>query len=456
MNNFSDFLLESYNTTDKLTIEELNNYIEKTSKLLPSIVKDALYLIRRYIILDVNLINEILSASKSGLKNIAKKCNITESDMEELWKVLKNLKSNVKLLPHFQSPNERADFIKGKLTVDDMVVDLSTQQGRNDAAKMYMPLIHKIVNQYVGKSKLSRQELISAALVGFTQAMNQWDQTKGSTFKSYASYRVKQQILNDIDKLSHTMGKTNWYSREKYGTAMLDAVSIDGMIGMDDNGDFKQDRLSALGIDDKDMSIDRDEMKQMKQIQELIEKKFKQRDVDIFYRYFGLAGYKREKSKDIAKSYGMSEGNIRNAVINKIISYLRNDRNAMGIISNLRDLYNESLMLELIGCDADYIVEFLSNDDVYILLEELNRWENREVFNRTLEKSLENINNEKEIIYILKGDFEYLDSHLKKDKKLIVAFLNNMYPTENMSRKTDVSLLEYMSELQMYYQKYNR
>lgn len=456
MNNFSDFLLESYNTTDKLTIEELNNYIEKTSKLLPSIVKDALYLIRRYIILDVNLINEILSASKSGLKNIAKKCNITESDMEELWKVLKNLKSNVKLLPHFQSPNERADFIKGKLTVDDMVVDLSTQQGRNDAAKMYMPLIHKIVNQYVGKSKLSRQELISAALIGFTQAMNQWDQTKGSTFKSYAGYRVKQQILNDMDALSHTMGKTNWYSREKYGTAMLDAVSIDGMIGMDDDGDFKQDRLSALGVDDKDISIDRDEMKQMKQIQELIEKKFKQRDVDIFYRYFGLAGYKREKSKDIAKSYGMSEGNIRNAVINKIISYLRNDRNAMEIISNLRDLYNESLMLELIGCDADYIVEFLSNDDVYILLEELNRWENREVFNRTLEKSLENINNEKEIIYILKGDFEYLDSHLKKDKKLIVTFLNNMYPTENMSRKTDVSLLEYMSELQMYYQKYNR
>lgn len=456
MNNFSCFFESQINTNPILTIEELNNYIDKTSKLLPTMVKDTLYLIKKNIILDPEVLINLMSVSKSGIKQISKKYNLSETVLEELWRLLKSLKSNVKLLPHFQSPNERTDFIKGKLTVDDMVVDLSTQQGRNDAAKMYMPLIHKIVNQYVGKSKLSRQELISAALVGFTQAMNQWDQTKGSTFKSYAGYRVKQQILNDIDALSHTMGKTNWYSREKYGTAMLDAVSLDGMIGMDDDGDFKQDRLSALGVDDKDISIDRDEMKQMKQIQELIEKKFKQRDVDIFYRYFGLAGYKREKSKDIAKSYGMSEGNIRNAVINKIISYLRNDRNAMEIISNLRDLYNESLMLELIGCDADYIVEFLSNDDVYILLEELNRWENREVFNRTLEKSLENINNEKEIIYILKGDFEYLDSHLKKDKKLIVTFLNNMYPTENMSKKTDVSLLEYMSELQMYYQKYNR
>ena len=93
------------------------------------------------------------------------------------------------------------------------------------------------------------------------------------------------QILNDMDSLSHTMGKSNWYSREKYGTAMLDAVSLDGMLGMDDDGDFKQDRLKSLGVDDKDITVDRDEIKQMKQIQELIEKKFKQRDVDIFYRY---------------------------------------------------------------------------------------------------------------------------------------------------------------------------
>ena len=456
MNNFSCFFESQINTNPVLTIEELDNYIAKTTKLLPTMVKDALYLIKKNIILDPEVLTNLLSVSKSGIGMMSKKYNISESTLEELWKILKSLKSNIKLLPHFQSPNERADFIKGKLTVDDMVVDLSTQQGRNDAAKMYMPLVHKIVNQYVGKSKLSRQELISAALVGLTQAMNQWDQTKGSTFKSYAGYRVKQQILNDMDSLSHTMGKSNWYSREKYGTAMLDAVSLDGMLGMDDDGDFKQDRLKSLGIDDKDITVDRDEIKQMKQIQELIEKKFKQRDVDIFYRYFGLAGYKREKSKDIAKSYGMSEGNIRNSVINKIINYLRGDKKAMEIISNLRDIYNESLMIELMGCSQEYIIEFLSNDDVYILLEELNRWESKEVFTKALNKSLDMINDKDQIIYILNGDFEVLDSRLKKDKKLIVTFLNNMYPTENMNRKSDVSLLEYMGELQMYYQKYNK
>ena len=65
------------------------------------------------------------------------------------------------------------------------------------------------------------------------------------------------------------------------------------------------------------------------------------------------------------------------------------------------------------------------------------------------EKMLDNEQNY-DIIMVLRA------TRKKKDKKLIVTFLNNMYPTENMSRKTDVSLLEYMSELQMYYQKYNR
>ena len=40
------------------------------------------------------------------------------------------------------------------------------------------------------------------------------------------------------------------------------------------------------------------EVKQWKKVFEILEKKFKQRDLDIFYSYFGLNGYKKEKSKD--------------------------------------------------------------------------------------------------------------------------------------------------------------
>lgn len=453
MNNFTEILLEAKSDiNNSLTKDELKYYIDKTSKILPVVVKDVLYIIYKYNILDGDVLKNIIDSNKSGLKNIANKLSIPEESIEDLWKILKDLKSNIKLLPHFMTSQERDSLIMSKVKIDDIVIDLSTASGRNDVIKKYMPIAHKIVNQYVGKSKLSRNELMSAAMMAFVNAMNDWDRSKGQLFKTYLSYRIQQQILNDIDKFGHTLSSTNWYATKKYGN-LLNAISIDGM-SRDEDGELKQDRLASLGIEDEE-PIDRDEEKQWKQIFSILERKFKQRDIDIFYRYFGLAGYKREKSKDIAKSYGMSEGNIRNSVINKILAFLRTDKNALELLSNLQSLYNESIMIELIGCDKNVILEYLSNDDVFILLEELNKWNNEDIFIRSLNNSLKDLKNNDKIIKLLSADFEYLDNNFKKYKKDIILFLSNMYPVENMNKKSDVSLLEYMEELQIFYKKYN-
>ena len=58
------------------------------------------------------------------------------------------------------------------------------------------------------------------------------------------------------------------------------------------------------------------------------------------------------------------------------------------------------------------------------------------------------------IIDLLRGDFNHLDDNYKKCKKIIILFLSMMYPTESFSRKTDVTVLEYMNELQEYFKKY--
>ena len=102
------------------------------------------------------------------------------------------------------------------------------------------------------------------------------------------------------------------------------------------------------------------------------------------------------------------------------------------------------------------ISEKLLNDDIFILLEDLTKWSNKLNFVRAIDNSLAVMtNDDKEIIIdLLKGDFSYLDDNYKKHKKLIILFLNQMYPTENFNRKTDVTVLEYMNELQEYYQKY--
>lgn len=451
MNNFTQILLEVKNTfEDNISLNDLNAFIKETDKFLPVLVKNALYFIKKYEILDGKIINNILNSPKGSLKSISKKINMPIDTLEEFWKILKDLKNNIKLLPHFLTSQERYAFMNGKIKIDDLTIDLNTAQGRNDVVNMYMPTVHKIINQYVGKSRLSRNDLMSAALEAFANAINDWDRSKGQLFKTYLSYRVQQQILNDIDKHGHSLSGTNWYAAKKYGNEVLDAISIDGM-SRDENGEFKQDRLAVLGMDDE-KDISKNEEKQWKQVFSILERKFKQRDLDIFYRYFGLNGYKREKSKDIAKSYGMSEGNIRNSVINKIIAFLKKDKDSLELLSNLNESYNINIMIELFGSDKQYIIEKLIEDDIYILLEEINRWNNKDIFIKALENALPKNNDI--ILTILKGGFDDIDNNLKKYKKEIINFLNNMYPTEVMSKKSDVSIIEYMSEMQTMYKKY--
>ena len=455
MNKFSEFVIEARKRYDSESLlnSEVNQYLNKVNKILPVIVKDVIYLTQKYGLLDKDSIEDIKNAAKSSLKNLAKTYNIPEDKIEDLWKILKELKSNIRLLPQYQSKQEREMIEMGKLSKDDLTIDLETQKGRNAAAKIYMPLVYKIVSQFVGKSSLSRQELISAGLQGLTQAMNDWGKSGESekvSFKTYAGYRVRQQILNDINSLSHSLSGFNDYALKQGWSA--DAVSLDAMMSNDD--DFHQDHLAALGTTN-DNPADKESL--WIPIYKLLEKNFKERDINIFYRVFGLNGYKKEKSKDIAKEMGWSEGNIRNSVINKILNFLRKDKRAIEIIQSIQDVYNESIMLEIWNLDKDMIEESLLSDDMFILLEELTKWNNKNVFNTYLNKSLDKLaDKEKDYVKtVLNGDFEDLDSTFKKNKKTIISFLSNMYPEKSMNKNTDVAFLEYMVELQEMYKKYN-
>ena len=190
-------------------------------------------------------------------------------------------------------------------------------------------------------------------------------------------------------------------------------------------------------------------------IYRLIENTFKKRDTDIFYRYFGLNGNNKEKGKDIAKSLGIAPSTIK-PIVNKILTTLKKNSKAMDLLLGLQTTYNESLMLELLGLDKEMMLEVILSDDTFILLEELTKWSNKEVYNNSIFGALETLTSveEKSIKEILNSDFEYLDKVFKANKKTIIKFLSLMYPTDNFSRKTDVTLLEYMDELSSLYKKY--
>lgn len=455
MNNFTDILFEARKNYDSesLLSSEISSFLNKVNKVIPSIVKDAIHLTQKYGLMDRASLEEIKNSSKSSLKKLAQKYNISPEQIEDVWKMLKELKSNIKLLPQFMSKQEREMLELGKLSMSDLTIDLTSSQGRSAAAKIYMPLVYTIVNKFVGRSNLDKAELISAGTLGLTNAMNDWKPETGVPFKTYAGTRIRQQILNDINSHGHSLSGFNDYAFKKGYSA--DAVSLDNLLGSDDD-DMQQDHLAALGFMDDEYDELNDE--KLKPLFDLLEKKFSTRDVDIFYRYFTLKGNKKEKSKDIAKSYGMSEGNIRNGVINKIIKFLRTDKKALNALKQLQESYTISMMTSLVGLDKNMIMDALINDDIFILLEELNSLSDKESFKAIIEPALARLSKEDSayILKVLQEGFDYLDSTFKKNKKSIILFLSDVYPTEAIAKKTDVTLLEYMMNIYESYQRHKK
>ena len=459
MRNFSEIIVESkYDNAESMLQAEVTNYINKVKRILPQNIKDLIALTSKYNLLSAAQLEEIRAAHRGQLDKLADKYNIPTEQLQTICSMLKEAGRNIRLLPQYQTDTERAAVEAGQLAASDLTIDLETQQGRNAAAKLYTPLVLKIVSQYVGKSKLDRPSLISAGMEGLTDAMNDWgkktgDNGKKTTFRTYASYRVQQAILNEINANGHDLSGTNWYAADKYGAAALDAAfSIDGFGNGDNDDDFSNDRLISLGTDptNPDKHVEKEE-EMWKDVFKALDAKFSSRDMDIFYRYTGLGPYhgKREKSKDIAKDYGMSEGNIRNSIINKILKYIQSQPRLMSIMSNIRDMYTESLVRECVNYSPDLLREALYEDSLYIMLEELTRWNDK----RTLEQAVIaacdklDIHGAKFIFDCLTGGIDFVNANLRKNKRLIVAFLSEVYPSENMSRKNDSQLVDYMGAL---------
>jgi len=450
MRSFSQLVKEDRKNYESkaLLASEITSYINKVKKQIPVDVQKAIYLTSKYNIGSAEQLDRIREANKSKLKELVDELNIPLSELEDLWTLMKSMKSNYRLMPQYMSAAEREYIEQGKLAMDDLTIDLKTTAGRSAVSKMYTPLVYKIVGQYLGRSRMDKAELISAGLLGLANAMNDWkpepDEKTGKVvpFKTYAGYRIKQQILNDMNQLSHTLSGGNWYNTDKYGAAMFDAISLDGVPSGDE---FNQDHMDELGAVDKP---DKDDESKWKKLFKILEKTFSQRDVNVFYRYFGLNGYPMEKSKDIAKSYGMSEGNIQNSILKKMIKFIKSNRQVMDILADIQDIYTESLMCSMIGMTKEQIIETLANNDMYILLEDVNRWNNQTVFKGAVLRALDNFVSKDQAIIkdMLKGGFESIDSMIRKHKNLMVEFLRRMDPTANNFR-TDGDVIAAMTNV---------
>ena len=454
MKNFSQIMIdeeklhEAHANATAMLQSEITNFIRKVNRSLPQHIKDIAALTQRLNLTSAEQLDKIRMANKSQYDKVARELGISPEQTAELHDMLKKAGKTIRMLPQYQSDKERAEILAGQASLSDMTLDLETPTGRNAAVKMYMPLVYKIADQYVGKSRLDRPSLIDAGTEGLVKAMNDWDKSK-SSFRTFASYTIQHTILDEINAVGHTLSGTNWYAEETFGSAMLDAVSIDGFMG-DDDDDFDQSHLKALGTTDGTQDYEGEE-KRWKEVYKMIEDKFSSRDVDIFYRYFGLGPYygQRQKVKDIAKIYGMSDGNIQNSIISKILKFLRTNPKAASITSAIKDAYTESVALEHAMCGKGAIKEALYADNVYMMLESITRWNDKKALERAVLGACDKLDvaDAKFVLDCLTKGIDVFNEGLRKHRKMIAFFLGEVYPTENMSRKKDADLAEYMEEL---------
>lgn len=456
MKNFSQIINEAsrYQDAEEMLRADITKYNTALKKSLPVDVQKAIYLTAKYGINSAEKLDKIRTANKSKLKDMVDEFNIPLNELTDLWNLMKSIKQNYKVMPQYLTATERKLLEKGKLAMDDATIDLTSKAGRDAAAKRYMPLVIAIVNKMDKQSKLSRADLISAGTLGLSNAMNDWKREPDSktgrvvSFKTYAASRIRQQILNDMDGLSHTLSGTNWYATKKARdgeNVTLDAVSFDALT----QGDI--DHLDALGVEDRDI----DDNPKWKALYKALDKRFTQRDTDIFYRFFGVNGRKKEKSKDIAKSYGMSEGNIQNSIIKKMLKYIKNDPKLTDILQDILDIYTESLMAGFVGASKEQIFETLVSDDVYLMLEDLNRWNNKSSFEKAYKFATSTLTSKEKTVInqAIKLGFNEIDDNIRRYKPIYIKFLRALDPTSS-TNYTDVDIIENMISISELILKY--
>lgn len=462
MKTFSNFITEARKqyTSSDLTKKDITDYIEAVKKDLPINVQKLLYLTSKYDLTNAEQLDKIRDVSKGQLKNLVDELDIPMNVLEEIWHMFKDIKQQYRLMPQYMTNRERESIMKKKLRFDDLTIDLETTAGKNAVARMYTPMVIKIANQFVGKSKLDKSDLMSAGMEGLMLAMQDWspegmDDKDPVPFKTYAAYRIRQKINNEIDINGHDLSGTSWYSFKMGSKA--DAISMDAFDGDDKAA---ADHLAALGDEDINKNYDIEDPA-WKKLYQMLEKNFSHRDVDIFYRYLGLNGRKREKAGDIAKEYGISQSSINNGVFKKILKYLQTNKKALDILDELKDLYLEGLLKDSIPRGSEYINELLYTDDIYLMFEEVTRWSNKynflsaykHAYEQTLKTNRKDI---KVLEEVMNGDYVVADDNIKTHKILYINFLKHMYPTESFDKITDVTLLERMVEIQEAYKKFKK
>jgi hypothetical protein len=171
---------------------------------------------------------------------------------------------------------------------------------------------------------------------------------------------------------------------------------------------------------------------------------------EILYRIFGINGRQRVKARTIADELGVDETQIARTK-NQMLAFIRTDKKLMSALLELSDLYTESLLCDMYNLGRETILERLIADDTYVLLEEILKFENKNVFKRAMANALSEIDTDGAdfIVMCIKNGFDFIDRawNVPSSRGYIIQFLSRLEPTVNYAARTDAFYLGKMSEI---------
>jgi RNA polymerase sigma factor for flagellar operon FliA len=86
----------------------------------------------------------------------------------------------------------------------------------DDLITQFLPMVHKIVQRAVAylRPPLSREDLVSAGMVGLLKAVRDYDPSHEAEFQTYAYIRIRGDVLDELKKHSFVPANVNKQIRE--------------------------------------------------------------------------------------------------------------------------------------------------------------------------------------------------------------------------------------------------
>lgn len=346
------------NGINYISVDDLNKYVEIAKNFLST---NAMTIIN-YMIKNNDTYVETLGrgSNENCLVAFYSRPRPASGELKNLYNALSALEKDNRLLevPTLQTKEQFNAIIHGEEAPDSIILDLKSEQGRNELAKKWEKLVHKIARQWKDKVNMTYDEIVSAAWEGFTNAMNMYGKknaykdaedekaVKTYTFGQFAAYMIRFAIAGEVNNSSRLVripiSAISKEKKEKGSIAKNNTISGDKKVGGEDDGNKTLFDFIG-GVDDGERSLDQQDLDKLwDEVYRILEKEFDKKVIEAWYSFMGLNGREKMKNKEIAEKIGC-QPSLVSYYCNSVNNFIKNDTRVLSKMKEIYELMKECL-----------------------------------------------------------------------------------------------------------------